>query len=246
MNIIIVDDEPKARRLLRVFIEEYCSHVYVLAEAENIEQAVELILRYKPDVVLLDIEMPIHNGFELFERLDKIDFEVIFTTAHNEYAIKAFQVSAIDYLLKPIQISQLIQAFEKAEKRINANTLAQRIAILQANMQERRSKRIALSLSDGLCFVDFKDIICLKSDGSYVLFFLADGNKILVSKTIKDYESLLSQEQGFFRTHRSFLVNKQHVLRINAEGVLLSRNLHAQLTRDKKNHFELFMKQDID
>ena len=242
MKAIIIDDEAKARRIMQLFLEEYCPTVEVVAAVGSVSEGVKVIQRHAPDVVFLDIEMPGYNGFQLLDFFETIDFEIVFATAYSEYAIKAFQVSAIDYLLKPIQIDQLIAAVQKVAHSREVNTIQQRLATLQANMTERRIQRIMLPLADGSLFIDLKDIICLKAEGSYVQFFLADGNKILVSKNLKEYEGQLTTTEGFFRTHRSYLVNGSHVQRINSDGlVLLTRNLCATLAREKKAAFELFL-----
>jgi two-component system, LytTR family, response regulator len=243
MKAIIIDDEAKARRIMRMFLQEYCPTVEVVAEVESVSEGVKAIQKHQPDVVFLDIEMPGYNGFQLLDFFETIDFEIVFATAYSEYAIKAFQVSAIDYLLKPIQIDQLIAAVQKVEHSRAMNTIQQRLATLQANMSERRIQRIILPLSDGSLFIDLKDIICLKAEGSYVQFYLADGNKILVSKNLKEYEEQLTTAEGFFRTHRSYLVNTHHVQRVNSDGaILLTRDLLAALSREKRSAFELFLR----
>ena len=149
LQAIIVDDEAKARRILETFLAEFCPEVSVVAVAEDVPQAVKAIRKLNPDVVFLDIEMPGYNGFQLLEFFEEIQFEIIFTTAYSEFALKAFQVSAIDYLLKPIQIDQLTKAVEKLTKIKGNSLIRERIETLQANLEENKIKKIVVPLSDG-------------------------------------------------------------------------------------------------
>lgn len=244
LKAIIVDDEAKARRILESFIKEYCSTIQICALAEDVPTAVKAIKKFEPDLVFLDIEMPGYNGFQLLEFFDDVNFEIIFVTAYSEFAIKAFQVSAIDYLLKPLQIEQLIHAVEKVEKLKGNSLIKQKLEALQTNLKENKIQKIAVPVSNGTLFVDVKDITHLKAEGSYVNIFLKDGNKILVSKNIKDYEDVLTLSEGFFRCHRSFLVNKQFIKVIspdNTEATML--NTHCvQISRERKNDFLQFVK----
>lgn len=245
LKAIIIDDEAKARRILTSFVEEYCPQITLAGTAEDVVQGVKLIQRAKPDIVFLDIEMPGYNGFQLLEFFDEIDFEVIFVTANNEFALKAFQVSAVDYLLKPLQINQLVRAVEKAEKIRGNSLIKQRLETLKTNMEAQEIKKIVVPVSEGSLFIDIKDITYLKAEGSYVNIFLKDGNKILVSKNIKDYEGQLTMEEGFFRTHRSFLVNRRYVKTVSADGTeaILSNNQSIGIARERKQEFGQFMRQ---
>jgi two-component system, LytTR family, response regulator len=245
LKAVIIDDEAKARRILASFIEEYCPQLTLAGAAEDVVQGVKLIQRSQPDIVFLDIEMPGYNGFQLLEFFDDIDFEVIFVTANNEFALKAFQVSAVDYLLKPLQINQLVRAVEKAEKIRGNSLIKERLETLKTNMEAQEIKRIVVPVSEGSLFIDIKDITHLKAEGSYVNIFLKDGNKILVSKNIKDYEGQLTMEEGFFRTHRSFLVNRRYVKTVSADGseAILSNNQSIGIARERKQEFGQFMRQ---
>jgi two-component system LytT family response regulator len=226
-----------------MLLTEYCPQIEVVGEAANVPEGVKIIQRLKPDVVFLDIEMPGYTGFQLLDFFEKIDFEIIFATAYSEFALKAFQVSAIDYLLKPIQISQLIAAIDKVLKFRGPTLINERVETLRANMAEGRIKRIVLPLSEGSVFIDMKDVLFLKSEGSYVRFFLADGNSFLISKTIKDYENQLTKEEGFFRSHRSFLVNASHITRIDTDGATTKGNHLVMIARDRRTEFDDFMRQ---
>lgn len=245
LKAIIIDDEAKARRVLAAFLGEYCPQINLVGAAEDVVQGVKLIQRTLPDVVFLDIEMPGYNGFQLLEFFDEIDFEIIFVTANNEFALKAFQVSAVDYLLKPLQIDQLVKAVEKAEKIKGNSLIKERLETLKTNLEEQQIKKIVVPVSSGSLFIDIRDITHLKAEGSYVNIFLKDGNKILVSKNIKDYENQLTTHEGFFRTHRSFLVNIRHIKTVLADGTeaTLVNNQNISIARERKQEFNVFLRQ---
>jgi two-component system LytT family response regulator len=241
---VIIDDEAKARRILESFVTDYCKQVSIVGIAEDVVQGVKMIQKEKPDIVFLDIEMPGYNGFQLLEFFDEIDFEIIFVTAYSEFALKAFQVSAIDYLLKPVQIEQLVKAVEKVERiKINSNAV-ERFATLKENLKNNVIKKIVVPVSEGNLFFNVDDITHLKSEGSYVYIFLKNGDKILASKNIKDYENQLTQQEGFFRTHRSFLVNIKHVVNAtvaNTEATMCNNEI-ITIARERKSDFIDFVK----
>lgn len=244
LKAIIVDDEAKARRILERFITDYCPQVTIVAMSEDVPQAVKAIQKFKPDIVFLDIEMPGYNGFQLLEFFEDIDFEIIFTTAYSEFALKAFQVSAIDYLLKPIQIDQLTAAVQKLEKIHGNSLIRQRLQTLQKNLEEYKIKKIVVPLSEGSLFVELKDILYLKAEGSYANIFFKDGNKVVVSKNLKDYEDQLTMEEGFFRTHRSFLINTIYLKNISSDGTeaIMINQAVINISRERKQEFFNFMK----
>jgi two-component system LytT family response regulator len=244
LKAVIIDDEAKARRVLESFIVEYCPQLSIVGIAPDVVQGVKLIQKENPDIVFLDIEMPGYNGFQLLEFFDEINFELIFVTAYSEFALKAFQVSAVDYLLKPVQIEQLTKAVERAEKIRGNSLIKKRLETLKENLASQKIKKIVVPVSEGSLFIDINDITHLKAEGSYVNIFLKDGNKILVSKNIKDYENQLTNEEGFFRTHRSFLVNSKYVKSISADGSETSVNnqYSISIARERKQEFMLFLK----
>jgi two-component system LytT family response regulator len=245
LKAIIVDDEAKARRILETFLIEYCPQIQILALAQDVPQAVKAIQKLKPDVVFLDIEMPGYNGFQLLEFFEEIDFEIIFTTAYSEFALRAFQVSAIDYLLKPIQIDQLTAAVQKLEKIQGNSFIRERMETLQKNLEEYKLKKIVIPLSEGSLFVELNDIVFLKAEGSYANIFFKDGNKVIVSKNLKDYEDQLTLEEGFFRTHRSFLINTKYIIHVSSDGseaTMVNQSI-INISRDRKQEFANFLKQ---
>ncbi|MBI1183513.1 response regulator [bacterium] len=209
MKAIIIDDEAKARRILEALLAEHCPDVQVIASADDVPAGVKAINREKPDVVFLDIEMPGYTGFQLLDFFDNISFDIIFTTAYSDHALKAFEVSAIDYLLKPIQIEQLVKAVEKVRKKKN-HQLAEKIEALKQNLLENKPAKIALPVADGLLFVKPEDVLYLKAESSYTHIYLQTDRALLVSKTLKEFEKLLDHPH-FMRIHRSYLINLNHV-----------------------------------
>ncbi|MCC5920188.1 MAG: response regulator transcription factor [Cyclobacteriaceae bacterium] len=232
---LIVDDESRARKVLTLLIEEYCPHVDILGEANNLQEAIKKINSLKPNIVFLDIEMPGMSGLQLYEFYDEIDFSVIFTTAYSDFAIQAIKLSAIDYLLKPIQGEELQLAVNKV---VQTRPQMEQIEALKDNINpENTIKKIGLPSSNGLNFIATDQIIYLQADGSYTNFFLLDGSKMVVSKKIKAFD-FLQQDESFFRTHRSFIVNLNHIKRVSKTngGTIVMNNSHElSIAKDKKD-----------
>jgi two-component system LytT family response regulator len=212
LKAIIVEDEELSREILRNYLNSYCPNVEVVGEAPNIEVGEELILKESPDLVFLDIEMPYGNGFDLLEKLSDINFEVVFITAFSDYAIKAINLSASSYILKPIDIDELIAAVDKvainkeASKEVfNAKILADNIKTLN-----NKDQKIVLPQMDGFEVVKISAIIRAEASDNYTILFIDNGKKYTLSKTLKYYEDLLT-DFGFLRTHKSHLLNLDHV-----------------------------------
>ncbi|MGB0984873.1 MAG: LytR/AlgR family response regulator transcription factor [Saprospiraceae bacterium] len=244
INAIIIDDEERARRTLRLLIEEFCPNVKILGSYKSVPEGVLAINKLKPQLVFLDIEMPEYNGFELLGFFRDIDFEIIFVTAYNQYALKAFEVSAVDYLLKPVDSDLLIKAINKASLRLQNGSMQNRLSVLQENTKSEVFKRIALPVSDGLLFVEIEEIVLLEAEGAYTSVFFKGGTQILVSKRLKFFEEVLKNRTAFYRPHRSFIVNINFVKKLNrSESTLILDNKKAiPLPRNKKNEFEDLLK----
>lgn len=244
IQCIIVDDEEPARRTLRNMLELYCPEVRVVDEASNIPDGVLAINKSKPDLVFLDIEMPGYNGFELFEFIKEINFEIIFATAYSEYAIRAFEVSAVDYLLKPIIIDHLTAAVAKARKRMHAANMQQRVDLLKEGQAKHEFSRLALPVAEGLPFVEVADIIMLEADGAYTHVWLRTGTKVLVSKKLRFFEDVLSARSNFFRPHRSYMINFNCVARYSrGESLLVMDNKSAvPVSKERKAELEAAIK----
>ena len=241
LNCVIIDDEGKARRILEAILKEHCPELQVVATAEDVPSGVKIIQKHNPDIIFLDIEMPGYTGFQLLEFFENPGFEVIFTTAYSEYALQAFQVSAVDYLLKPIQINQLKIAVEKAIRMHGNSQVIERLAALKENIEEKTLQKIALPVSDGLRFVPLKDILYLKADGSYTNIFLTDGNRILISKKIKEFENILSPRNNFYLTHRSYIVNLARIknyIRQDGGYIVMENGEEVDLSRERKEEFQ--------
>ena len=237
---IIIDDEMKSRESLRILLEEFCDNVEVMELCQNVEEGVQAILQHKPDVIFLDIQMQRETGFDLLTKIKPIDFEIIFTTAYSEYAIKAFKFSAIDYLLKPINIEELKRAVYKVEKKLNVR-IADRVEQLIQNLRPATAHnfKLALPTSDGLIFVKVEDIIYCEASSNYTEIFTLDGKKHLVSRTLKEYEDLLA-EHNFFRIHNSHLINLGSIKKyVRGEGgyVIMSNDKSLDVSKRKKEAF---------
>lgn len=243
IKAIIIDDEERARRVLSSMLEEYCSDVEVVSLCNNVPQGVLEINRKKPDVVFLDIEMPDYSGFELLEFFKDVDFEIIFVTAYNKYALRAFEVSAVDYILKPVRIDQLENAISKLQNKLRL-TMVDRLELLKINLQSERIKKIAVPVSDGLILIKVNEISHIDADGSYSTIFLVDGSNMLVSKKLKYFEDLLSNQNNFYRIHRSHLINIEYVKKYNRHDseISLENNQRIKVARDNKVAFEELIK----
>ena len=212
MDIIIIDDEEKARKALKNILKLSGKQVSILAEADCVKKGIEVLSVYQPDILFLDIEMPDGTGFDILNRLSSVDYKIIFVTAHQEYAVRAFKFSALDYILKPISPKELIAAIEKAEKseEKNFSEIQYKAYLTNTAPATNKDKKIILKTSEDINLVDVNEIIRCEADGGYTTFYLNDGRKILVSKNLKEYDELLSG-MNFYRTHHSHLVNINYI-----------------------------------
>lgn len=212
LSAVIVDDESNNRASLKKMCEKYVENLVIEGAAESVAMAKEIIDRADPDIVFLDIRMPTEDGFELLKKYEEVPFDVIFTTAYDQYAIKAFRFSAIDYLLKPISIPELQEAVEKVRKKKidNLKSPITPIEALKENLSSGTFDKIALPTSEGFTFVKRDDIVRCEASGNYTIFYLVDGTKYVITKTLKHYDEMLS-EDGFFRVHKSHLVHLKYV-----------------------------------
>jgi len=219
LRTIIIDDEILMRQTLEKLVHEHCPHVKLVARAGSVKTGVEAIRHHQPDLVLLDIKLEDGTGFDLLNKLEPVDFKVIFITAYDEFAIKAIKFSALDYLLKPVEPEDLKQAVDKAEKLVLKELNAQ-LGVLADNMQQGNValKKIILKTFDNVHLVRIGDIVYCESDNNYTTFHLIDKSRIMMSNTLKEYEDMLG-DYGFFRVHKSYLVNLAHIVRFEkAEG----------------------------
>lgn len=243
MTVLLVDDEANARQLLRSLLAEHAPEFEVIGEAETVKEAVKKINSLHPNLVFLDIEMPNENGFALFEYFENPPFKTVFCTAYAEFALRAFEVSAVDYILKPISIEKLQIACRKVLQQSPGN-LSSQIQLLRESMADQRLSKIALPLSDGLTFVDLKNVLYFEADGSYT-HVVTLAKSFLVTKKIKEFDDLLTQNEHFFRCHRSYLINLQNIKkysRKDGNSIVFENEKWIPVAREKKADFELLIK----
>jgi two-component system LytT family response regulator len=210
IRAVIIDDEEDVRYTLRYLIREHVGgQVNIVGEADDVEPGLALIRREKPDLVFLDVKMKKGTGFDMLDKISAPEFQLIFITAFNQYAIRAFKFSAVDYLLKPIDTKELVNAVQRVAQRMQEKSYINVQGLLD-NMSERGDKKLVLSGSKGHHIVMLKDIVRCEADNYYTRFHLSNGKKELISKTLKEYDELLSKD-GFYRVHQSHLVNGSHV-----------------------------------
>jgi len=242
MKAIIIDDERKARNVLRILVEENCPKITQIFEADNLLDGVALIKKEEPSIVFLDIEMPEHSGLEILNFIDKevTSFEIIFTTAYSEYAIQAFQLSAIDYILKPVRPTQVKEAVDKAIQFIGKSKINERLAELKNCLSNSNFSKIGLPYADGIKFVEFNDIVLLEADGMYTKVSLKNNKTILVSKPLKFFVETLQKVKVFYKPHRSYLINLKYIKEyVKKDGgyIVMENDKTVSLSKDKKEEF---------
>jgi len=241
ITAIIVEDEKASRLTLQNYLEKYCPEVSVLAEAENIKEGYALIKKLQPDLVFLDIEMPFGNAFDLLEQFDSLDFELIFVTAFSKYALEALNLSASNYLLKPLDITQLIDAVEKVSLHLSEKQQVKTSNILLENLsiENKQLKKMVMPMLDGFEVVVIKDIIRCEANDNLSNIYLADGTRRTVCRTLKFYEEVL-QSYDFVRVHKSHLININYVKQYKkGKGgqVVLSTGKELPVSPIKKANF---------
>ncbi len=240
LKAVIVDDEYKSRENMRILLEDFCEDIKVSALCQNVDEGIKAIKEFKPEIVFLDIQMQRETGFDLLTRIKDINFEVIFTTAHSEFAIKAFKFSAIDYLLKPIEIGELKQAIEKVNKKLTDN-ISLRLEHLVQNLRNTTSEnyKLALPTTEGLLFVKVSNILYCEASSNYTEIVTDDGKKHVVSRTLKEYDEMLT-DHNFFRIHNSYLINLNAIKKyVRGEGgyVVMANDRSLDVSKRKKESF---------
>ncbi|MDE3144718.1 MAG: response regulator transcription factor [Bacteroidota bacterium] len=231
MKVIIIEDENKAADLLQQMLLHIDPSIDVVDKCSDLTLGVKSIQKNNPDLVFLDVELPVHSGLQLLEFFeeDEINFAIIFTTASNQYAVNAFEMSAVDYLLKPIDEDKLKLAVQKFynQKKISAS---KNISVLKQNLQSPESKKIIVPVVSGFEILKLADIVYLKAEGSYTKIFIAENNSLTVSKNLKYFETLLESNNSFVRIHRSFIANIHLAKRIiRKDGYFLIMEDETQL-----------------
>jgi two-component system LytT family response regulator len=211
MNVVIVDDEATVRNTISTLLSENFPDIRIMASAGSIEKGCEAVIKHNPELLFLDIELPDGNGFDLLRKFPSASFKIIFITGHQEYALDAIKVSALDYILKPIDTDELRRAVEKAREVISSSEQQLKLQALNENLQSKKVlKRIILHTSDHLQLVSISNIVRAEADSNYTTFSFSDGKHIMVSRTIKEFDTLLSGS-GMIRVHQSHLVNINYI-----------------------------------
>jgi len=237
LNAIIIDDEPDCVKLLALQLKMYCPQVQVMAECIDSEEGLQKIKALQPDIVFLDIEMPVMNGFQLLENAGNINFHIVFVTAYDKFAIKAFRFSALDYLLKPIDAKDLVSAVEKAShkqlpEKQQLNLLKQHLHADDKSFPDK----IALPYQNGVMFTEISSIVYCESDNNYTKFHLTTNQQCMISKTLGDIQEVL-EERNFLRVHRQYLVNLNHIKKyVRGEGnyLVMSNDANIPVARNQK------------
>lgn len=247
IKCILIDDERNALEMMEWLIKTYTPQVQILAMCNSAEQGIEAINKYKPDVIFLDIEMPKMNGFDMLEQFDTLFFDVVFCTAYDQFAIKAFRYSALNYLLKPVDPDDLKATIKRLEDRKTLPTREQFDLLLQniKHTNKTTPQRIALTTNDGLIFVPTSEILYCEAESNYTNVILSGGKKILVSKVLKDIDEALSGPD-FYRVHSSFLININRIKKfVRGDGgyIVMDNDATINISRSRRQEFmELFSK----
>lgn len=236
VKAIIIDDEPLARQLLNGIISENCPEVTVVDLCQNLPEGVKSIRKNNPDLVFLDIEMPGHSGLELLDFFNdsEVHFSIVFTTAYNQYAIKAFKLSAIDYILKPIDPESIIQVVERFQSNRNKQV---DFSVLRENLRNSNANpKLAIHTVSSIRFIELAEICFLKADGAYTHIHIRSGEKILSSKNLKYFEQVLAEQTNFIRCHKSFMVNINEIkeyVKSNGGSLIVYPNQEISVSGDK-------------
>jgi len=239
LKALVVDDEAPLRDVLKSLISKLHAGVDVIGEASSVSEAFDLIVSKKPDLVFLDVEIEGGTGFDLLAKFDSVDFKTIFITAHNEHAIRAFRFSAVDYLLKPIDPAELNQAIAKAKESIKSEVdrLSLKL-LLETSAGDRLPKRVLLKDHESIHLIETDEVVRCEAEGNYTRFYLANGKLLLISRTLKEFDSLFSSDQ-FFRAHQSHLINLKYFSRLdkaNGGSIILKDGSTLPVATRKKEH----------
>lgn len=240
MKVLIIDNEAPIREGLRLQLETYFPEMQALQEATGVATGYAAIENFQPDIVFLDVEMDDGTGLDLLKKLGNYDFQLIFITAHNKYAVDAFKFSAIDFLLKPIDADDLMTSLEKAVSNLENKNLKDQIQVLNDSMNtiSLEQKKIVLKDKDSIYFIKVNDIIRCHAEGPYTEFYITNGKKIIISKNLKEYEEML-EPFGFVRAHHSHLINIRKIIRFDKTdggNLIMENNDEVPVSQRKKEH----------
>jgi two-component system, LytTR family, response regulator len=238
---IIIDDEPRARALLKGMLEELANDIEIVAESTDLPNGVKSIRKLNPDLIFLDIEMPGHSGLELldFFNEDEVNFDIVFTTAYSNYAIQAFKLSAIDYLTKPIEAEEIIETLKRFRKKHEQHpngSPQQNFTVLKENLKRETDSRIAVPSGNSIRFIELSEILFLKGEGSYTEMNFTDNTKLIVSRTLKNFEESIGQNKTLTRCHKSYIVNTKYIKEyVKSDGgyLVLNNGQHISISPDR-------------
>jgi two-component system, LytTR family, response regulator len=237
IKALIIDDEPSAVKTLSLLLSHYVPEITELKSTNDPHDGLQLLKTYKPDLLFLDIQMPLMTGFGLLKQLPEINFNIIFTTAHDQYAIEAIRFSALDYLMKPIDGDELQQAIKRYLNKASISAYNKPLYnnfLHNIHATDRKSFKLALPTSQGTFFYNTEEIVRLEGESNYTKFFFTGNKTILTSKTLKEYEEILCNH-GFIRIHKSHIVNRIHVVNYSGDGILtLVDNSKVEISRRRK------------
>ncbi|MEO1253338.1 MAG: LytTR family DNA-binding domain-containing protein [Bacteroidota bacterium] len=242
IKTLIVEDEPSASQNLVNLLKQHSPQVDVLEICETVNEGIEAINNHRPELVLLDIQLGSKTSFELLDQVAYRDFHIVFITAYNEYAVKAFQFSAVDYILKPINPIRLKESMQKVKKQVQTKNVSSMLSVLMDNLSPNtKPKKIVLSTSEMVHVIELQNIIKCQSSVNYTVFYLSDGKELIISKTLKEFDDQLSG-RGFFRVHRSWLINEEHIAGYDKrEGGYVVMKDQSKLPVSPKKKEELIM-----
>ena len=248
MKVIIIDDENKARRLISTLLTENCSDITLQLEANDLETGVALIKEHHPDIVFLDIEMPKHSGLQIVDFFEphEMNFQIIFVTAYNDYAIQAFKLSAVDYILKPVDVLELKSAIEKAKKNIESKSINNRLDDLKRVFQQLSLNKMVLEVPKGILFVSHDDIILFEADGMYTKVYMKNNESQLICKPLKHFVEQLEDKPIFYKPHRSYLINLKYMKELSKKDgfhIVMENNKTIPIAKEKKDEFLQFIQE---
>lgn len=242
MKAVIIDDENKARKLILALLKDEYSDSIITYEAEDLVSGCKLIKEEKPDIVFLDIEMPNHSGLQIAEFLEpnELNFQLIFITAYNEYAVQAFKLSAVDYLLKPIDILEFKSAVEKAKQNIQKGNITNKLDDLKKVFNQLALNKMVLEVPKGVLFVSHDDIIAFEADGMYTKVFMKDNSTQFICKPLKHFVEQLESKSIFYKPHRSYLINLRYMKELSKKDgyhIIMENNKTIPVAKEKKEEF---------
>lgn len=243
IKAILVDDEESARDVLENLLLRFCPEIEIIAKCSNVLDAVEEIKKETPHVVFLDIEMPQYAGYEIIKFFEEINFDLIFITAYDQYAIRAFEVAALDYLLKPIDINRLKESIERLQKNVDKNSRSQQYQIAKNNLETKQLNNIVISQLNQQHIISINEIIAIEAHEAYCEIFTTNKS-IIASKNLKYFERILEDELKFMRVHKSWLVNMSFIEHYSKSDltIMLKNGIETKLSKYKKAEFEAILK----